>query len=377
MNTVTLHVTIRQSFCGLSVFIHEMASTPTREMRSELEAVGTALPDDERLAELAKLFIDRLGALRSKLGEKSQGAISWHQLFSQVDEDGSGVITFDELEVAVRSKLKLSSKDFSRASLKALWCALDGNDDDSVAAEEFKRFIIRGGLSSGHGPTFGGKSFAKGGAFSSLTTSEALASTPTREMRAELEAAGMSLPSNEELATLAQLFYQRLEAVRISIGTKNQGTMSWHNLFTALDVSGDGVITFDELERAIRTQLKLGPKLLSAHRLKALFCSLDANDDNSVRPAEFKSFLDRYTPPKRSRQRFGGKGFVKGGALSEITISEALATAPTKVMRAELEAAGEPLPDEAELDAIARTFYEQLEQARHRGTKLANGIASW
>ena len=40
------------------------------------------LPDDERLAELAKLFIDRLGALRSKLGEKHQGAISWHPLFS-------------------------------------------------------------------------------------------------------------------------------------------------------------------------------------------------------------------------------------------------------------------------------------------------------
>jgi hypothetical protein len=154
---------------NLQPVIHKMASTPTREMRSELEAVGTALPDDERLAELAKLFIDRLGALRSKLGEKSQGAISWHQLFSQVDEDGSGVITFDELEVAVRSKLKLSSKDFSRASLKALWCALDGNDDDSVAAEEFKRFIIRGGLSSGHGPTFGGKSFAKG-AWERVTT---------------------------------------------------------------------------------------------------------------------------------------------------------------------------------------------------------------
>ena len=83
-------------------------------------------------AELAKLFIDRLGALRSKLGEKHQGAISWHQLFSQVDEEGSGVITFDELEVAVRSKLKLSSKDFSRASLKALWCVLDADDSDAV-----------------------------------------------------------------------------------------------------------------------------------------------------------------------------------------------------------------------------------------------------
>ena len=37
-----------------------------------------------------------------------------------------------ELEVAVRSKLKLSSKDFSRASLKALWCVLDADDSDAV-----------------------------------------------------------------------------------------------------------------------------------------------------------------------------------------------------------------------------------------------------
>ena len=118
--------------CAASNEMATLAKTPTREMRSELEAVGTTLPDDERLAELAKLFIDRLGALRSKLGEKHQGAISWHQLFSQVDEEGSGVITFDELEVAVRSKLKLSSKDFSRASLKALWCVLDADDSDAV-----------------------------------------------------------------------------------------------------------------------------------------------------------------------------------------------------------------------------------------------------
>lgn len=33
-------------------------------------------------------------------GHKSQDALSWHQLFSAVDEDGSGLITYDELEQA-------------------------------------------------------------------------------------------------------------------------------------------------------------------------------------------------------------------------------------------------------------------------------------
>ena len=49
----------------------------------------------------------------------------------------------------------------------------------------------------------GGHNRQRGQALSALTTSEALASTPTREMRAALEAAGVALPDGVALTALA------------------------------------------------------------------------------------------------------------------------------------------------------------------------------
>ena len=76
-----------------------------------------------------------------------------------------------------------------------------------------------------------------------LTTAEALPCTPTTEIRAQLEAAAVALPSDEELANLSTVFNEGFEALQRAEGTKNQGGMSWHNLFRMADADGSGVIT--------------------------------------------------------------------------------------------------------------------------------------
>ena len=131
-------------------------STPTAVIRAELEAANVALPDDDRLAALAQIFIDSLEALRTAIGEKNQGDLSWHHVFSTFDKDGSGIITLDELTSAVRSKFKMKPSELSETEINALWCALDVNDDNSLTNDEFRRFIRRGTFFHDSGPKFGG-----------------------------------------------------------------------------------------------------------------------------------------------------------------------------------------------------------------------------
>ena len=101
-----------------------------------------------------------------------------------------------------------------------------------------------------------------------LCAMASLASTPTHIMRAELKAASISLPGEEDLAGLSQRFHTGFEALRKEWGTKNQGTFTWHHVFTAVDQDGSGVITFDEMTSAVRHMLKIGQKDLSDDALK-------------------------------------------------------------------------------------------------------------
>ena len=55
----------------------------------------------------------------------------------QVDDDDSGLITFDELLVVARSKMKISKSDVSDHMMKALWCVLDDDNNNNLDFVEF------------------------------------------------------------------------------------------------------------------------------------------------------------------------------------------------------------------------------------------------
>jgi Ca2+-binding EF-hand superfamily protein len=111
---------------GFSFIAHgeQLAQVPTTSMRAELEAKGVALPDAERLDRLSRTFNERLEEARTKaLGNQAtQTRVSWIQLFRQIDKDGSGFITYDEMtEMARRrDKLRLLRSEISDDQLKAL-----------------------------------------------------------------------------------------------------------------------------------------------------------------------------------------------------------------------------------------------------------------
>lgn len=98
-------------------------------------------------------------------------------------------------------------------------CVLDADDSNAVMADEFRRFLRLGDsrlLKKERKALFGGQGGGgdKPQGFS-FTTSEAIMSMPTKDMRTELEAANEPLPSEAHLKQIAQLFIQRLAALRI------------------------------------------------------------------------------------------------------------------------------------------------------------------
>jgi Ca2+-binding EF-hand superfamily protein len=303
-------------------------SPPTAEMRAQLVKEGVSLPTEEELLALSAAFTTKLEAAREANSTTTRtfsrgGSHTFMNLIAQIDEDGSGVVTFDELKHVARSKLSMTPDELPGRQLRALWCALDADDSCTIAIDELAAFltgnarILRKMLGASEARSreaqereervqailkiqsmHRGKKArqvgkAKAKAKQKLHTGEA---EPTKEIRARLKEEAVPLPSLEELLSLSALFTERLEAARYAASTSARTFVrgkasTFMNLFAELDEDKSGVVTLDELQRVARKKLELTPSELSAKGLLALWCALDADDSNSVAIDEMGAFL--------------------------------------------------------------------------------------
>jgi hypothetical protein len=63
-------------------------------------------------------------------------ARSWLTLFKEIDVDGSGLITYDELVSVIRTKLKVPRADLAEVRIKSLWIALDADSGGQITSAE-------------------------------------------------------------------------------------------------------------------------------------------------------------------------------------------------------------------------------------------------
>ena len=90
-------------------------------------------------------------------------ARSWFKMFRDVDEDGSGRISYQEFSRMVRRKLKLGVGKVSEEALQGVWRALDEDTSGYISIGEFGNFMRKGrkGKDGGDDGTYAGRHAAK------------------------------------------------------------------------------------------------------------------------------------------------------------------------------------------------------------------------
>ena len=89
----------------------ELECTPTVTIRKEMEDKGVTLPDVSALVTLSKTIYKAVSDYRyDEHKDSADGQTSMFNLFAELDKDGSRYITYDELETALRKKLKLKKR---------------------------------------------------------------------------------------------------------------------------------------------------------------------------------------------------------------------------------------------------------------------------
>jgi hypothetical protein len=134
---------------------------------------------------------------------------------------------YDELTNAYRQKLFKTEKEVPTKLIKRLWCALDADQSNRVDQEECGAFLRLGEPALPEPAPPPKKVVGKlTGAFERRGMNRAIDSTPTSVMLEELKAAGIALPTDEELTALAHKLCAWLAEYRRAI-LNQESAPSW------------------------------------------------------------------------------------------------------------------------------------------------------
>ena len=96
---------------------------------------------DEELVELSKKMNDRL---QDATLFPDPAARDWFKLFTHMDDDRSGKVTYTEFSELCREELKLTQAAAPDLELQGAWNALDDDDSGFITAGEFGPFMRLG-----------------------------------------------------------------------------------------------------------------------------------------------------------------------------------------------------------------------------------------
>jgi len=194
--------------------------------------------------ELANLLTRAVSNYCHDRGIHCSAGQAWVCFFADSDADGSGRISFEEWELAIRKRLKT---DISRYQLLVLWRQLDSDHSGEVSVEEVVQFLYRVDL----------QSWPAGG------------EEQVGEAVRKLHEAG---------------------------ATWHQASGNWYKIFLQIDTQQRGYITLDDLKRAVRGcfyGFRLSAQDLSDEALFQLWKAMDENCEMRVPLKRFLAFMKR------------------------------------------------------------------------------------
>lgn len=196
-----------------------------------------------------------------------------------MDIDGSRRVSFKEFSIMVREQLRASKAELPQARLHALWRALDSDSSGYVDAGELGRFMKLGKAAAG------ASSRQRLRAANSVVVAAVRADTHAKRGTDLTHALVDVVPApEEEVRYLSELFNAQL--LQFDPDARN-----FYTLFKHMDVDRTGRISFQELQRMVREELKLSMNTMPRARLLALWKSLDEDASGYICAGEFGRFM--------------------------------------------------------------------------------------
>ena len=224
----------------------------------------------EELREMVLVLHEAFADVCESEGVRSTMRGNWQRLFEQMDEDGSGRLSFKEFQLA--SKLLVRERlDFS--SLSALWAYIDEDGSGELTIKEFQRatyMLILDG-------------------WEDLLVKERL--EELKQIVADL---------NEAVETR----HTRKRFHDTHGGGAKETRGNWFKVFQMIDVDGSGILGYEELEEVIRADypgLGMKPAQLSQARIRGLWKAIDSDRSGDVTVDEFMGFMRKHGPAGLTR----------------------------------------------------------------------------
>jgi Ca2+-binding EF-hand superfamily protein len=125
-----------------------------RDLRREMAKLGAQPASHAEVLALSKALNSKMRDLfTDPLKRDPHEDCSWFRLFRHMDDDGSGLIAFDEFEEMVRGQLQMSLAEISRNVLWSVWIVLDADSSGHINAGEFGAFMRLGEVDMNGGLT--------------------------------------------------------------------------------------------------------------------------------------------------------------------------------------------------------------------------------
>ena len=252
-----------------------------RDLIKQIAASDIPPASDEEIKKMSEL-------LNKMLEMYHPDARNFFALFKHIDVDGSRRVSFNELARLIREELRIKKSELPEPRLHALWRHLDENGSGFVDPGELGRFMKigapEGGLGARARMLIKNQEQKKKQQLEMDKKSGKHLAQLIREQKVEVDPA-----SDEEVAHYSALFNQQMIALRGREGTNGQ---NFYRLFKAMDIDGSGRITFNELAKMVRIELKLTKAELPKEKLMGLWKVLDDNESGFICAGEFGRFMN-------------------------------------------------------------------------------------
>jgi Ca2+-binding EF-hand superfamily protein len=199
--------------------------------------------------------------------------------------DGSRRVSYLELALLVRQQLKLSRADLPEARLHALWKVLDENGSGFVDPGELGRFMRIGRPERGVGAREKLLLAKRSASRKQITERERRSG---KLLTAQLSDSNVPPATDDEVRELSQQFNAAMARRAKDVGSDN-----FYRLFKHMDIDGSGRISYVELQRMVREELKLSRTALPKEKLQSLWCALDENASGFICAGEFGRFINK------------------------------------------------------------------------------------